>query len=133
MKRIIAVDNEEYLTLGIKTLLSSAGFDVVALCDPLQVMKTIKEAGPFDLLITDVVMPKMTGMELIKLIKEERIQMAVLPMTGLPLDVAAECFAYEGIEHYLMKPFTGAELMAKVNEVLKIAPTPQPLPPDPFG
>jgi PAS domain S-box-containing protein len=96
---------------GYKVLEASQGKDVFSLCE--------EHEGPIHLMVTDIVMPEMTGMELAEHIKKGYPEMKVLYMSGYSLDsVGIDREKVEkGIE-FIQKPFTVYELAKKVREVL---------------
>lgn len=96
---------------GYKVLEASQGKEVFSLCE--------EQGGPIHLMVTDVVMPEMTGVELAKHIKQVYPEIKVLYMSGYTSDrVAVDCENVEkGIE-FIQKPFTGYKLARKIREVL---------------
>jgi len=96
---------------GYKVLEASQGKEVFSLCE--------EQGGPIHLMVTDVVMPEMTGVELAKHIKQVYPEMKVLYMSGYNSDrVAIDCENLgKGIE-FIQKPFTVYNLARKVREVL---------------
>jgi CheY-like chemotaxis protein len=77
-----------------------------------------RHAGPIDLLLTDVIMPEMTGRELADRLRESRPSIKVLYVSGYTADVIGREGVLEKGVDYLPKPFTPADLAAKVREVL---------------
>ncbi len=97
---------------GYKVLEASQGKEAFSLCE--------EQGGPIHLMVTDVVMPEMTGVELAKHIKQVYPEMKVLYMSGYTSDrvFAINCEKVEkGIE-FIQKPFTVYKLARKVREVL---------------
>jgi CheY-like chemotaxis protein/two-component sensor histidine kinase len=96
---------------GYKVLEASQGKEVFSLCE--------EQGGPIHLMVTDVVMPEMTGVELAKHIKQVYPEMKVLYMSGYNSDrVAIDCESLgKGIE-FIQKPFTVYKLARKIREVL---------------
>jgi CheY-like chemotaxis protein len=96
---------------GYKVLEASQGKEVFSLCE--------EQGGPIHLMVTDVVMPEMTGVELAKHIKQVYPEMKVLYMSGYNSDrVAIDCENLgKGIE-FIQKPFTAYSLARKIREVL---------------
>lgn len=96
---------------GYKVLEASQGKEVFSLCE--------EQGGPIHLMVTDVVMPEMTGVELAKHIKQVYPEIKVLYMSGYTSDrVAVDCENVEkGIE-FIQKPFTVYKLARKIREVL---------------
>jgi len=102
--------------------LSEAGarvFEAASLGEALEVLGTARPA--VQLVITDVVMPEMNGVDLARVIREQWPATAVLFMSAFP----AEVLVREGLENrtvlFLAKPFTRDELMGKVQQALKQA------------
>ena len=77
-----------------------------------------KAAGPIHLLLTDVIMPQMTGRELTERVKPLRPKMKVLFMSGYAADVITSRGLLTSGEWYIAKPFSVDSLLAKVREVL---------------
>jgi CheY-like chemotaxis protein len=73
---------------------------------------------PVDLIFSDVVMPGMRGPELANRVAETRPGTAVLLMSGYPGDVVARNGRFPTGAHFIGKPFTAAELTAKVREAI---------------
>jgi len=111
-------DEAAILRLG-RTLLERKGFTVLAAATPGEALELAAASPePIDLLITDVVMPEMSGLEV-----AERLE-AICPgarrlfVSGYPEDVIAHRGILEPGVHFLQKPFTQPDLEAKVREAL---------------
>jgi DNA-binding NtrC family response regulator len=79
----------------------------------------VLEAGPIDLVITDYKMPKVTGMELVRHIRENQAGTAVVMITGYASIEGAVEAIKTGAEEYLPKPFTDEELFGAVRRALE--------------
>ena len=101
---------------GYRLLEATNGSEAISLCE--------RYPEPIHLLVTDVVMPGMTGRELARLLSEVRPSLKTLYTSGYP----ANAIAHEGVLDpgvaYLPKPFSPAQLAAKVRDVL-LAPAPE--------
>jgi CheY-like chemotaxis protein len=120
---LLLVEDEEII-LGLeKTILQDCGYRVLAAANPMDaVAMAEKHEGPIHLLITDVVMPEMNGMELKEAVCRTHPDMMCLFMSGYPSDVIArKGVLYEGV-NFLQKPFTVRSLTLKVRAVLEDGP-----------
>ena len=98
--------------------LRSAGYRVVEAADGLQAAELCRQhEGPLDLLVTDVVMPGLSGPQLATLASGLRPALKVLYLSGYPDDAIFRQGVGPGLT-LLQKPFTRAALAAKVREVL---------------
>jgi two-component system, cell cycle sensor histidine kinase and response regulator CckA len=115
---LVVEDQDEVRRLAI-SILKRNGYRVVEAAngaDALSLADTCTD--PIDLLITDVVMPGMTGRELATRLSASRERLKVLYMSGYAADVIAKQGVIDAGMAYLPKPFAPAELAAKVREVL---------------
>ena len=118
MARILVCDDQELMRDGIAAHLARDGHDVTAAGDGPQALQRIA-AGRFDLLITDLKMPKMTGLELLGEAKKLRPEMPVLLMTAFAtVQTAVEAMKL-GAYDYIQKPFEGDEIKLLVNRTLE--------------
>ena len=107
---ILVVEDLEPVRLVTKEMLESDGFEVVAAASPVEALALMDTMGDrVDLILTDVMMPEMTGSELANAIRVRRPGLPVLFMSGLP----------KGLEWsepgaFLAKPFTRATLLSHV-------------------
>jgi signal transduction histidine kinase len=116
---ILLVEDEEAKLLLVRRMLVSLGYRVLAFSDPTEALRVAEAPDkPIDLLVTDVVMPKMDGQMLREAVARARPGLRSLFMSGYPSDVIArDGVLGEGID-YLQKPFSRAALGAKVREIL---------------
>jgi DNA-binding NtrC family response regulator len=117
---ILVVEDEEEVRKLVARSLKKQGYRVLEASQGKEVFPLCEEqGGPIHLMVTDVVMPEMTGVELAKHIKQVYPEMKVLYMSGYSSDrVAIDREKVEkGIE-FIQKPFTVYELARKVREVL---------------
>jgi excisionase family DNA binding protein len=125
-KQILLVDDEPIVLQSITKLLTNHGYQVEACQNPLEALEKAAQKQ-FDLLITDIKMPQLNGIETIKRIRQLQQQsQRPLPreviITGY-LDSLAEQEAENlGISDYLYKPFSIAEFMEAVAKKLELPP-----------
>lgn len=116
-RSVLVVDDVGVVRQAVFRFLSEAGarvFEAASLGEALEVLGTARPA--VQLVITDVVMPEMNGVDLARVIREQWPATSVLFMSAFP----AEVLVREGLENpsvlFLAKPFTRDELMGKVQQ-----------------
>jgi len=115
---LLAEDQPEVRRLA-SLILKSHGYQVLeASCGPEALALSLQHAGPIDLLVTDVIMPGMTGRELATRLREVRPEIKVLYVSGYSADIIGRAGELNPGIDYLPKPYTAAQLALKVREVL---------------
>ena len=112
--RIILIDDEKRMCDSLSSLLTGDGYTVEAFQSSVEAAEAIKK-GNLDLVITDIKMPKLDGIEILKIVKDVDREVPVILMTGFAsLETALEAIA-RGAYDYLLKPveFTDLELAVK--------------------
>jgi len=123
---VLVVDDEpSILSLLVRVLESS--FDVVTCASGADAVAQVPQGG-FVAVISDVNMPGMTGLELLRAIREHDADLPVLLVTGQPSWEGAAAAIEYGVFRYLPKPFSPDSLSRKVREVLDTAGTAVPPP-----
>jgi len=121
-RNILVVDDEPQITRVLKTSLSSQGYSIRTASDGKQALQEMKSWSP-DLVITDLRMPTMDGLELCRAIRtESRVPIIVLSVKGEETIKVESLDA--GADDYVTKPFNMNELLARVRAALRRAPTP---------
>ncbi len=114
---ILIIDDNQYLLDTISLILTKEGFAHETTISPAQGLEWIKERN-YDLVISDMRMPEMTGLELIKMIKIFRPNTEVIFITGFgSIDSAVKAMSL-GAYHYLTKPFNHNELILIIKRAL---------------
>ena len=117
MKSLI-VEDEVLLANSLKTLLEKKGFTVEVAYDG-ETGKDYAETGVYDLLILDVMMPKLNGYDLARQVRAERCATPILMLTAKgELEDRIEGLN-AGADYYLTKPFDTRELLACINALLR--------------
>jgi two-component system KDP operon response regulator KdpE len=121
-RNILVVDDEPQITRVLKTTLSSQGYGIRTATDGKQALQEMKSWSP-DLVITDLRMPNMDGLELCRAIRaESRIPIIVLSVKGEEAIKVESLDA--GADDYVTKPFNVNELLARVRAALRRAAVP---------
>ncbi|MDQ7823509.1 MAG: sigma-54 dependent transcriptional regulator [Candidatus Eremiobacteraeota bacterium] len=115
-EKILVVDDEAVVLDVIKKILSPRGFRVYTATNVVDAIK-ILETKPFDIVITDLKMPKVSGFDLMRHIRSNYRDIEVMVITGYPSIEGAVQAVKIGAEEYLTKPFTGDELISSVNRL----------------
>ncbi len=115
---LLVEDGMEVLELA-RTSLTSRGYTVLPASNGEQALKIVSEhAGPIDLLVTDVVMPRMSGRELAEKLMVDRPGLKVLYMSGYTDDAIVRHGVLQSGVAFLQKPFTPVVFARKVREVI---------------
>lgn len=118
MARILIADDQEMMRDSLAATLVREGHEVVACADGSQAASRLA-AGRFDLMITDLKMPKLTGIELLAEAKKLRPEMPVVLMTAFAtVQTAVEAMKL-GAYDYIQKPFDGDEIKLLVDRTLE--------------
>ncbi|GJL79636.1 MAG: acetoacetate metabolism regulatory protein AtoC [Nitrospinaceae bacterium] len=128
-KKILVVDDESEMRVALETALKREGYQPVSIQDGKEAWNRIQNES-FDLVLSDVKMPKMDGVELLRAIKQHAPKTIVIMMTAYgDIDNAVETMKV-GAFDYLLKPFSAEILIATVNRAFLQEPeTPvQPMP-----
>ena len=116
--KILIVEDEVLLADSLKTLLEKKGFTVEVAYDG-ETGKDYAETGVYDLLILDVMMPRLNGYELARQVRAERCATPILMLTAKgELEDRIEGLN-AGADYYLTKPFDTRELLACINALLR--------------
>lgn len=115
--KILVVDDEKLLVKGIKFNLENDGYEVAVAYDGEEAVELAK-SGDFDLIILDIMMPKMTGLEACMQIREfSNVPIIMLTAKGEDMD---KLIGFEqGTDDYLTKPFNILELKARIRALLR--------------
>ena len=113
-KNILVVDDEVEMRIALETALKREGHSITLAENGEQALERLNE-GAFDLVLTDVKMPKINGIELLKTLKKKSPQTVTIMMTAYgDIDNAVETMK-AGAFDYLLKPFSAEILIATVN------------------
>ena len=116
---VMVVEDDENVRRLTARILGENGYQVIEADSGAQAVNLARHHdGPIHLLLTDVVMPGMSGKELADTIMEARPEVAVLFMSGYTDDVIAQHGVLKEGMQFLPKPFTAQSLTQKVREVL---------------
>ncbi len=118
--RILVVDDESDVVLIIKTTLQAEGYEVASATNGRDALDEAFETRP-DLIVLDVMMPGMTGFEVLRQLKanENTATVPVLMLTGVSDKKKIQEALESGIDYYLVKPFDFDDLLGKIKQALE--------------
>jgi CheY-like chemotaxis protein len=116
---VLVVDDEDAVRAVARRILTSAGYVVLEASDGVEALKVLKDySGGIDLLLTDVVMPRMGGQELAERMNDVQRDIRVLFMSGYLEDGLLANRGEVSDSLPLSKPFTAEDLLPRVRTVL---------------
>jgi DNA-binding NtrC family response regulator len=116
--KVLVVDDDKSVCEFMETFLSKDGFDVKTLNDPAAAPDEVKDGG-YHLVVLDLMMPKMDGVEVLKRIRKVDTDVAVVIFTGYPsLETAVQSMKLDAVD-YLKKPFVPEEFRQVVDRVMR--------------
>ncbi|MEJ2471842.1 MAG: sigma-54 dependent transcriptional regulator [Desulfuromonadales bacterium] len=118
VERILIADDDAVIREGLRRVLSKEGYDVETVSNGRAALQRLEE-DRFKLLITDLKMPGMSGLEVLREIRNRQPELPVVLITGYAaIDNAVEAMK-NGATDYLAKPFSNDEIIDKVKNALK--------------
>ena len=120
---VLLVEDETALRVLIHEILTKSGYRVLQGSRPDEALAVAAaHAGPIDLVLTDVILPNMSGRQVADAVRASRPGIRVLFMSGYTDDAISHHGILDPGMHFLEKPFTTDSLLRKVREVLEAAP-----------
>ena len=117
MKRILVVDDERQITRMLRASLQSSGYEVEWAANGREALALFDQHPP-DIVITDLAMPEMDGLELTRAIRR-RANTPILVLSVRDADAMKVTALDEGADDYITKPFSMPELLARVRAQLR--------------
>jgi|SRR6516162_4054886 len=120
MTRILIVEDEPNMVAGLRDNFEYEGYEVLTASDGAEGLGRALNDAP-DLVILDVMMPKMSGLDVCKQLKAKRPSMPVIMLTARGQEVDKVVGLELGADDYVTKPFSIRELLARIKAVLRRA------------
>ncbi len=119
-EKILLVEDDKTILEFAQSLLKELGYTVEAVSEPQQALALVQQPGKsFDLLLTDVIMPEMSGKDLADQIKKQLPQIKVLYMSGYTANAIAHHGVLDKGVNYIQKPFSIQQIATKLRQVLE--------------
>ena len=116
MTRILVVDDEKSIRVTFQAMLADAGFEV-CIAEDAETALEICRTDKINIVVSDIIMPRMTGIALLKRLRKVSPSVRVILMTGEPtVETAAEGVRHNAFD-YLIKPVNKVTLLDSVNKV----------------
>jgi CheY-like chemotaxis protein len=118
--RILVIDDSMSVRVALERLLVQRGYETTAVASSAEGLRRLNQGGAFDLLISDIVMPDMDGIELVRFIRENPAlrSLPVILVSGLGDAEVEERARQVGVDDVVHKPFTAGSLIPKVEQIL---------------
>jgi DNA-binding response OmpR family regulator len=118
MSRILIVEDEPDMVLGLKDNFEFEGYDVVTASDGAAGLERARSEKP-DLLILDIMLPKLSGLEVCKTLRAEGFRAPIIMLTARGQEIDKVVGLELGADDYVTKPFSIRELLARVRAILR--------------
>jgi DNA-binding response OmpR family regulator len=118
MPHILIVEDEQQMALALKDNFELEGYEVVAVHDGEAGLNQILE-GTFDLVILDVMLPKISGFDVCKSVRQKGLEIPIIMLTARGEEYDKVRGLDFGADDYVTKPFSLIELLARVKAVLR--------------
>jgi two-component system alkaline phosphatase synthesis response regulator PhoP len=116
--RVLVVDDEQSIVTLLQYNLEQAGFDVLTAMDGEAGIQ-IAETQSLDIIVLDLMLPKMDGMEVCKQLRQNRIMTPILMLTAKDDEFDKILGLELGADDYMVKPFSPREVIARVKAILR--------------
>lgn len=116
--KIMVVDDDPEIREVLSILLSNEGYTVIAAEDGYRAVELVKVERDIDLIVMDIMMPRLSGIEACKIIREESM-VPVLFLTAKSHEQDKMEAYTEGGDDYLVKPFSKTELLMKIKSLIR--------------
>lgn len=123
--RILIVEDEPVLARGLKDAFTTRGFEVLTATDGASGLDLAFGKSP-DLILLDIMLPKVNGYEICRMVREQGLDMPILMLTAKGQEEDIILGLNLGADDYIGKPFRIGELVARVNAFLRRTKTKQP-------
>lgn len=116
--KILVVEDDKHLREGLVTLLTAEGYDCIDAADGVAALSIHESFSP-DLCVFDIMMPRMDGIALCKIVRKRTPKVSILFLTALDQDVDQIKGLNVGADDYIAKPFNPDTLLARVRALLR--------------
>ena len=125
--KILIVEDEPAMVAGLRDNFEYEGYEVISAEDGVSGLDKALSDNP-DLVVLDVMMPRMSGLDVCKQLKAKRPSVPIIMLTARGQEIDKVVGLELGADDYVTKPFSVRELMARVKAVLRRVASPMPTP-----
>ena len=118
MSKILIVEDEPEMVLGLKDNFEFEGYEVATAADGVAGLEQARALKP-DLIVLDIMLPKLSGLEVCKTLRGEGVTTPIVMLTARGQEVDKVVGLELGADDYVTKPFSVRELMARVKAILR--------------
>lgn len=118
MFRILLAEDEPDMAMGLRDNLQFEGYEVITASDGAEAIDKAKAERP-DLIVLDVMMPKRSGLEVCKEVREAGFTVPILMLTAKSQEIDIVRGLEAGADDYVTKPFSVRELLARIKAILR--------------
>ncbi len=119
-KHILLVEDDESILFGLQDILESEGYQISTASNGIDGLKLAIE-NSIDLLLLDIMLPGMNGFDICKKIKKENSMLPIIMLTAKNSELDKISGLDYGADDYITKPFSLAELLARIRAILRRA------------
>ncbi len=128
-RTVLVVEDDASIALGLRINLESEGYRVLLADDGERGLELVRSESP-DLVVLDVMLPKLNGLEVLQAVRREGRTMPIIILSARSGEMDKVTGLELGAEDYVAKPFSLAELLARVRAALRRAPLIAPVVPE---
>ena len=119
-KHILLVEDDESILFGLQDILEGEGYQISTASNGIDGLKLAAEKS-IDLLVLDIMLPGMNGLEICKRIKKEKLTLPIVMLTAKSSEMDKISGLDYGADDYITKPFSLSELLARIRAILRRA------------
>ncbi len=118
MNRILIIEDEEGILMPLEDNLKLEGYEVASARDGQQGLSMAMK-DPYDLIVLDIMLPKLDGFEVCKQLRQDRVMTPILMLTAKSQEIDRILGLELGADDYVTKPFSPRELLARIKAILR--------------
>jgi len=118
MEKVLIIEDDSTMLRGLKDNFEYAGYNVITACDGEEGLNAALDAKP-DLILLDIMLPKINGYEICRLIRKEKLDMPIIMLTAKGEESDIVLGLNLGADDYVTKPFSIKELLARAAAFLR--------------
>ena len=120
-KKVLLVDDETFFCFSASIALKKKGYHVTTAENGFKGLQALlAEDDSFDILVTDILMPEKSGIELVDEVNRHGLKIPILVISGFMDEETKQILFEKGIADYLEKPFTPDDLLSRIDRLLAL-------------